>query len=157
MKYELQRNIDQFKATGNPIYAWWAYRRARQLGEPIPPEILEHFDGIAEAILTIASGPPADPKKRPIDIAKGLGLHTSQPFNDYRKDQKYVRFLALVEDSLSTWLEKYGEKRGWADSELRVLAKQAGIGKSTADDLLQKHFERQRKAANTHLSSTSRE
>lgn len=158
---DLKRNLKFFNATRNPIYAWWAYKRARQENRPIPEEVLAYLDKIADTVVGLAAGQKADPKKRPLDIAKGMGLGTSQPFTHYKRDRRYVRFLSLAENSLCEWIDKYDTGRGWANSELEDIAKQAGIGKTTADGLVKKHFKNKKaiaeETAEAYLSTTSKE
>ena len=154
-------NIDQFKATGNPIYAWWAYRHARNKGEQIPTEVLEYLDGVADSILLIASKhrkvSSLDPKMRRVEIVNALGLSTIKLFNAYERDQKHLMFISKMEDSLCAWLDKNDTKHGWEDSVLPALAKENDMSKSTARRLFKDYLNRERNLANLHLTDTCQE
>ena len=154
-------NLEQFKATGNPIYAWWAYRHARNNGEQIPTEVLEYFDGVADSLLLIASehrkASSLDPKMRRVEIVRALGLSTTNPFNAYERDQKYLMFISKMEDSLCAWLGENDTKHGWEDSLLPELAKEHDISKSTARRLFEEYLKRERKLANAQLPDTYQE
>ena len=65
--------LELFNQTDNPIYAWRTYDTARKLKKPIPNEILQYLDAVAQKIVKIANNPPLA-KVRPIEISRALGL-----------------------------------------------------------------------------------
>ncbi len=140
----LEFNLDSFLATGNPIYAWWAYKWARDMGEPIPDAVLEYLDSAAAGINAISAKPPEQPKQRLKKVAKALRLD-SKSFTDYHKEQRHGRFIRLLEESYFLWLDKYGDDpHGWEDSELKSLSEQASISKSTGKRLFDKFMKRRK-------------
>jgi hypothetical protein len=152
-----QHNLEQFRATDNAIYAWWVYRFARNAGEEIPAEVLKYLDDVADSVLMLASKhrlkAPMAPKKRSTALLNALGLSKSKEFNAYRQDQKQAGFVSEMEDSYCAWMEKYGDRRGWQDSELPAVAKQHNVSKSTARRVFDDYLKKERRSAKGYWDS----
>ena len=95
--------LDLFIETGNPIYAWRAYQNARRLGVPVPDEILQYIDSVADGIIKTAINSPA-PKDRPNALARALGLSKKgagpgSAFTEYteRQDRRKMAMQAFFE------------------------------------------------------------
>jgi hypothetical protein len=128
--YQLvEKNINLFLETKNPLYAWKAIEHARGFNYPIPNELLNFLFETAHAIIKIAQNPPR-PAQRPLAIAKALKLHKTgagqgSAFTDYSR-RLQDRKLALV---TAEKIDYYGPEK--ADYAFDDIAKEHGISKST--------------------------
>lgn len=154
----IRSNLKNFLGTGNPIYAWQAYKYARGSGEPIPEAVLAYLDTVAQNISEMArkttsdykkKKPPSDYKKRPKELAQALQIGAKN-FTDYARNRRYARFERMLEESYCEWIDKYATPdgrttlHGWENSVLPDLSKQHGISKSTGKRLFDKFLERQK-------------
>jgi hypothetical protein len=91
----------EFVRSGNPLYAWRAYRvtRNRAFGEPlpIPPWVAEYLDGCAEALLTGTKAPDALKLTTP---GGGHSKHRQLADRDRNSELvSYIEFLIQADDA----------------------------------------------------------
>ena len=125
--YMVFRWVDLFKKTGNPIYAWRAYRNARRLRTPIPDEVLQYLDGAADGIIYIADKEvPA--KNRPSHLAQALGLAKVGAGRGSAFEKYNGRSLQIAMDTYEALLgteteyavhQEIAEKYGISESKVR--------------------------------------
>jgi len=122
----------------NPLCLWKIYFECRRGNFPVPEEILNYFDNVAKNICCLADNPP-ETKKKPIEIAKALGLHSDKPgrnspFDDY---QKYQKELAIFVDA-EIEIEEHG---GVEDYPFEIVAKNYEISSSKVRRIHKKYSE----------------
>ena len=118
-----------FEQTGNPLYIWAAYKRARTLPGPIPGWILKYLDEVADMLLV--------GKNQLSDAALCLGFELKDgghgPFLQFVKEQikifaydEVVKIIQDPEKSIEFACEKAGEKirEYWGDDyDLQTIKK----------------------------------
>jgi hypothetical protein len=67
----LEFEEQEFQRTGNPVYAWGAYRTARAARLPVPDWVLGYLDGAADMLARLALEPPANVAPA---VAEALGF-----------------------------------------------------------------------------------
>jgi hypothetical protein len=90
---------DNYKLTGNPLYAWEGYQVARSHNQPIPIWILEYFDSIAEKLLQ-----KGKEHSQYSDCASHLGFVIKGGKNSFNQYQaKYLRAKAVKYTEMRLW------------------------------------------------------
>lgn len=122
--------FDAYRATGNPLALWEAWRLCRKHGLPVPPELLGYLDKVATALLDKKHARrrnkrAEDTAKRTGDIAaKALKLNTSKKggssfFNKHHiSDREY---------GWARYALKLAEKSGKINRSLHDTAKNYGV------------------------------
>ena len=98
---------DAYKATGNPLALWEAWRLCRKHGLPVPPELLGYLDGVAKALLDKKHARGKTGRAGDIS-AKALKLNTGKKGgSSFRRHHETDRELAAVRHAIKL-IEKGG-------------------------------------------------
>jgi hypothetical protein len=117
--------------TGNPLFAWQAYRAARRGGLPLPAGVLAYLDGAAEALCTVAEEPPAA-RDRGDAVALSLGLRKGKagqggPFQEYQKRKRDLAVALDVAEGMADGGKEYivreavAKKHGLSPAQVRTV------------------------------------
>jgi len=149
-KMYVERYVNLFLETGNPLYAWRAFENARRMKYPVPEEVLTYILDVAHEVIKVAQDPP-EPAKRPIAIAKALKLRKSvtgqgSPFSEFSTRLKN-RKLAL--DVIAN--EYYDPD--YLDAVFTDIEEKKGISKATVRRNFIKHKKQWRTMAEQLIES----
>lgn len=101
--------VAQFEETGNPVFAWFAYRLARLSSVPVPESVLAYIQDAADKICQMTENQPAD---LPNAIARAFKFRKTtpgqgNPFSKFHKTHLDVLQLGLaVADEIALWSGK---------------------------------------------------
>jgi len=146
----VERYVNLFLETRNPIYAWRSFENARRMKYPVPEEVLDYILDVAREVIKLAQDPPRA-AQRPIALAKALKLHKTgagqgSPFSEYSTRLKN-RKLAL--DVIAN--EYYNPD--YLDAAFTDIEEKKGISKSTVRRNFIKHKKRWRAMAEQLIKS----
>ena len=119
----------RYKESKNPLYAWQAFRQARQSNVAVPEWVLEYLHKSADNLLTMPLGLG---KKTQAAIAEALGLKTvgnRSFFDRFWKLERDIQIYRLVQDEqeqntsrmATTNYEVVGEKFGLTSGAVKTI------------------------------------
>jgi len=149
-EHQIKYWLHYFKESGNPLYAWKVVKMAGLMGLPIPEEVTLYLVNVATDIEKVAENPPL-PQKRPLELAKALGLHkkdmgAGSAFAQYKNQKKnkeiaqdaYFSLINEPETAEYKVFQELEKKHRVSESKVRDKYKEyMQIWKETADHLLE--------------------